>query len=274
VSRFLSRLAKFVLEHSQVGVVFLLGSVLVIWGAFVWTSHPRASTILVSIGASLVAAAVVTFLSPLNQEVYQRFLGLGIKNIYPSRDDFPARDWVRWLRRAKHHCTLLGVAHQGWRRDPEFFDALADRLQHEVQVKIFFLDPTSVLSEIREQEEKRQTRQETRTSIKQLWEFRQQLPHEAQNRLTLYVYNSTPSSGTTWIDESMLIAHYLAGFENLTSPALLVKPVEGEESMSDLYSIYAQNVRNVEKKESTHKIDEANIGQYTEIAQEGADAQL
>ena len=72
----------------------------------------------------------------------------------------------------------------------------------------------------------------------------------------------------------MLIAHYLAGFENLTSPALLVKPVEGEESMSDLYSIYAQNVRNVEKKKSTHKIDQANIGQYTEIAQEGADAQL
>jgi hypothetical protein len=207
----------------------------------------------------------VTFLSPSNQDVYQKFLKLGIKNIYPSRDDFPARDWVKWMRRAKDHCTLLGVAHQGWRRDPEFFDALTDRLEHEVQIKIFFLDPNSKLAEIREKEEKRETRQEIRTSIRVLWEFRQTLGEDLRDRLTLYVYDSTPSSGTTWVDGSMLIAHYLAGFENLTSPALLVKPVDDYAAMSDLYSIYAQNVRNVEKKESTHKIEDGNVGEYTEI---------
>jgi len=261
--RFIPRLFRYFIGHSQVGVVFLLGLALSIWGGWIWQQHPRVSTVLISIGTSLIAAALVTFLSPQNQEVYQKFLRLGIIDIYPCRDEVPPRDWVRWLGRAKRQCALLGVAHGGWRRDPEFFDTLADRLRRGVEVKIFFLNPLGTLAEVREHEEERETRRETRTSIAALWKFRLELPPGLQQRLHLYVYDNTPSSGTTWIDDQMLITHYLAGFANLTSPALLVKPVGGESPMDDLYSVYAENVRHVESKPSTIEITEENVAKYS-----------
>jgi hypothetical protein len=38
-----------------------------------------------------------------------------------------------------------------------------------------------------------------------------------------------------------VVTHYLAGFANVTSPALIVKPVETGPDASDLYRTYEEN---------------------------------
>jgi hypothetical protein len=39
----------------------------------------------------------------------------------------------------------------------------------------------------------------------------------------------------------MVVTHYLAGFANVTSPALIVKPVETDPDARDLYRTYEEN---------------------------------
>jgi hypothetical protein len=258
----LKRLSFYLQQHSQVLVVFLLGLVFVIGGSFLAVlSCPNWATALVSVGASLVAASVVTYLSPVSEEVYQKFIALGITDVYPSRRIIPNPQWVAWIRLARRNCTLLGIAHENWCRDPEFPDVLRDRLRDRVEVKIFFLDPTSPAGTTRASEDKgRDLLKTIRESIKFMWDLRDKLEPVTKERLKLYVYRSTPSSGATLVDSFMVVTHYLAGFANLTSPALIVKPISPATASPDLYGVYDQNVRAIE--EHATEITDGNFATY------------
>ncbi len=59
----------------------------------------------------------------------------------------------------------------------------------------------------------------------------------------------------------MLVAHYLAGFENVVSPAFLIEPIKLESGAQNLFEIYAENVRKIEQHSST-EITEVNVNQY------------
>jgi hypothetical protein len=72
------------------------------------------------------------------------------------------------------------------------------------------------------------------------------------------VYDSTPSTGATWIDDFMIVTHYLAGFPNRTSPAFKIEDV-GPES---LFSVFKLNIERIREKVSTIEITEANIEQF------------
>jgi hypothetical protein len=228
-------------------------------------SYLYLSTITISVGASLIAAATVSYLSPLNEEIYQKFLSLGISDVYTSRSDVPNSQWVKWLGEAKRNCTLLGIAHGNWRRDPAFPGSLEDRLRNKVYVKLFFLDPGSEAAQVRAREDKtRDTVQTIRNSIKFLWDLRNSLLErepDLTERLKLYVYNATPSSGMTWIDDFMVVTHYLSGFANVVSPAFLVEPVKPKSAGQSLFGIYAENLRKIEERSST-EINEGNVNQY------------
>src|SRR5882724_10635254 len=130
-------------RNSQSAVVLLVGLLLVIVGTVLWKYYLRVSTSMISVGASLIAAAFVTYLSPQTQEVFQRFLNLGISDVYLSRTEIENKKWVEWVRSARRHCTLFGITNNKWCGDPGFTPALLDLMQREVTVKIFFLDPTS-----------------------------------------------------------------------------------------------------------------------------------
>jgi len=223
-------------------------------------------SLLIGIGSSAVAAALVAYFSPLNEEIYEKFLSLGIQDVYSSRSRVPNARWVEWLSQATRNCTLLGIAHGNWCRDPDFPSALENRLRNKVQVKIFFLDPTSPVAEARAREDKpRDTIRTIRESIKFVWDLRNRIGETEPDligRLRLYVYDATPSSGVTWIDEFMLVTHYLGAFANLTSPAFLIQPVRVDSGSRDLFSVYAENVRNIEEQRST-EITEGNVEEYT-----------
>jgi len=134
-----------------------------------------------------------------------------------------------------------------------------------------FLRPKSPAATLRAHEEEGKRGKDTREVIKEsitfMWEFREKLGAASKDRLKLYVYDSTPSCGVTWIDNFMVVTHYLAGLANLTAPALLVKPPYVGMGHS-LYDTYAENVRII-IAEGT-EIDEKNI---REILSDGSFAE-
>jgi hypothetical protein len=238
----------------------ILGLLLTIVGIVTgYNGHPYWLTLLVGIGTSLIAAGLVTLLSPTSDEMYQQFLALGIRELWPSRREVPPRNWCDWLARASKACTLLGVAHGEWRNDERFHASLERCLGRNVEVKMLFLNPTSDLARSRATEEQRDTPATIRESIRIIWGLRSRLSAEHQRLLRLYVYDSTPSSGTTWIDNFMIVTHYLAGYPNRTSPAFRVEDL-GEES---LFGVYKMNLERIQDKDSTVEITEANVARFT-----------
>ena len=89
----------------------------------------------------MIAAALVTFLSPVTEAVYHTFLQLGITDVYPSRRNVANRQWVEWLRGARRYFTVVGIANEKWCDDPDFEAALEDRLKNGVDIKMFFSRP-------------------------------------------------------------------------------------------------------------------------------------
>jgi hypothetical protein len=239
----------------------LIGLLSVIGGITAgYHGHPYALTFLVGIGNSLIAGGVAAFLSPVHDEMYQKFLALGIRDIWPSRQEVPNDNWCKWLEGTSKDCTLLGVAHGDWRKDVKFEPALRRCLDRKgVEVHILFLDPNSRLAEARAEEEQRDTPDTIKTSIRIVWnDYRSRLRPEVRSRLHLYVYDSTPSSGATLVDEFMIVTHYLAGYPNKTSPAFRVEDL-GPDS---LFRVFRTNIERIKEKKSTVEITEDNVARY------------
>ncbi len=239
----------------------LLGLLLTIAGiAAGYEGHPYWLTLLVGVGTSVIAAALVTLLSPTSDEMYKQFLALGIRELWPSRREVPSNNSCEWLGKTRKNCTLLGVAHGEWRRDDRFEPALRQCLQRdEVEVNIMFLDPNSPLAVARAAEEQRDTPATIRDSIKIIWGIRNGLDGNCRHRFRLYVYDSTPSSGTTRIDDFMIVTHYLAGYPNRTSPAFKIDDL-GQDS---LFGVFQTNIDKICEKNSTIEITEGNVDMYT-----------
>ncbi len=260
------RLRIAIQQNSEVVLVGLLGVLFVVGGIVAACRQwdPVAWSVLIGVGGSLIAASLTTFFSPLSRDLYKKFVGLSVDDVYPSRDDIPKRMWCGFLRSARKRCLLLGTANNNWCRDPDFAPTLLERLRSNVRVQILFLDPNGHAIKTRGKEDKgRNTDKATRESIKEMWEIRGKLDKEpdSQGRLELRVYDHTPSSGMTWVDDSfMIVTHYLAGFANLTSPALKVKPVETKPGERDLYRTYEENSNAI--LEGSTLITPENVSKY------------
>ena len=223
--------------------------------------HTLLGSALVGIGASMLAAMLVSFAGPDGEETYRKFLQMGVTDFYANRNMVPNESWVDWLEGAQRSCILLGQAHGEWIRDDRFEPALVSRLIAGVQVQIFFLDPTTTAADVRQKEDQQKlaTTKRIRDSIRELWAIRSRLNDTARDHLTVYTYHATPSLGVTWIDDWMLVTHYLAGFNNLTAPALRV---ESSPKPRSPYAVYAKNVDRIREKFSEIVTDD-NVDKYT-----------
>lgn len=250
-------------RNPPVTIVLLLGCLCVVLGwvfAVRCTPFTNLSTVLFSVGCSLIAAALVALLSPSTDELYGKFRRLGIFDLEASRDDIVKSQWVKWLRGARHRFVEIGISNSGWLGDPDFLSVLEHKLIKKVEVKMFFLDPRSEAAKIRANEDSpRETITTIKRSVRKLWDFRRGLQDVQRNRIKVYVYSCTPSSGTTWVDDFMLVTHYLPGYQNRTSPVLLAKPVATQEDEKDLYQIYSSNAEKIE--ESAELVNDENIEQ-------------
>lgn len=266
--------AKSLVRRYSQATTFVVGFAIAIVFAFLWYKNkvgPIVGSLFIGIGSSLIAATIVAYLSPFSEFAFRRFISLGIDNVWPSREIVPPRQWVEWIRQARNTCTLLGVAHGNWCKDGGFEPALRDRLENAVWVKILFLNPNGSAAELRAREESqgkhhRATQDVIRESIKRVWEIRESLKPGVKERLRLYVYDATPSCGLTWIDDQMIVTHYLAGSVDLTSPAVLLTPAKI--GAGGLFDVYAKNVDIIETEWST-ELDERNIDQFLPRTGEG-----
>ena len=256
------RRSKFFFQKNYWKGLSLLGVVLEIFAFVYWQSSPRLAGVFAGVGGSILATVIVTWAGPAGEEIYQRFLCLGVTEFYSNRSNVPPEQWVDWLGKAKDRCVLLGQAHGEWCDDARFRPTLIERLMAGVQVKIFFLDPHGAGAALRDKEDslgQRDIKRRIRGSIRTVWDIAQNLEGSVRSRLTIYVYDATPSLGVTWIDGWMLVTHYLAGFLNLTSPALRV---EARPDSRCLYAVYEENVRKLEDPKFAIRVTEQNISYY------------
>jgi hypothetical protein len=256
------RLRFFFKQNYWRGLAFTGAGLEMLAGVF-WELHPRFAGVLAGVGGSILATVIVTWAGPAGEEVYQSFLRLGVTRFWSDRSLVEKDRWVKWLKGAQMRCTLLGHAHGNWCEDDGFEPALIERLTAgKIRVEMFFLNPNGAGVDLRQKEDSlglRNTKARIRASIKAVWDISQRLKEEARTRLTIYVYDSTPSLGVTWIDDWMLVTHYLAGSVNLTSPALLVKSQPDSEC---LYAVYEKNVNRI-RAEFSEVVTEDNIDKYT-----------
>jgi hypothetical protein len=254
----------FLRTYSQ-RAALVLGAAMSGGGAWAWHSHRTGDiggSLAVGVGSSILAAAIVAFLSPVNEAGFRKFISLGIDDVWSSRRGINDRDWVDWVNRATNRCVLLGIAHGNWCTDKRFVPTLKDRLEEGVEFQILFLNPNTTFAEDRAQEDKgkRTTTDRIRESIQFMWEIRQKLDPGVRPRLQLYVYKGTPSCGLTWIvgkDEFMVVTHYLARVPNPDSPAFTVRRPEGGTERC-LYDIYAENLDKI-IKEASIRLDDGNV---------------
>jgi hypothetical protein len=255
------RRTTFFFKENYWRVLGLVGLGLEILACAFWQSSPRLAGVLAGVGGSILATVIVTWAGPAGEEVYQSFLRLGVKKFWADRSLVDNDQWVKWLKGAQMRCTLLGHAHGEWVRDDGFAPTLVERLTSGVNVEVFFLDPKGTAAELRHNEDSkglRDTQRRIRTSIKELWAISEGLKAEVRARLTIYVYNCTPSLGVTWIDNWMLVTHYLPGSINKTSPALLV---EFRADGRSPYAVYEANVARI-REASSVKITDQNVQRY------------
>jgi hypothetical protein len=243
-------------------IVLVLGLALVIAGAWAWHKNwigTIRGSLAIGVGASILAAAIVAYLSPANEAGYRKFISFGIVDMWSSRHAI--KDWVDWMETAQETCVLFGIAHGGWCHDERFEPALKARLNHGVSFRVLFLNPNCKAAEIRAREDtSRNTEKKIRESIRDVWKIRESLPAAQRGQLRLFVYDATASCGLTWVDQKMLVTHYLAGLPDATSPALLLtRPEIGMER--SLYDVYADNLEEIIQRMSK-PVDESNIQEF------------
>ena len=241
-------------------IALVLGFALAVSAAWAWHKAwlgPISGSLAIGVGASILAAAIVAYLSPANEAGYRKFISFGIVNMWSSRHAI--KDWVDWMESARETCVLFGIAHGGWCQDARFPPALKERLGHGVSFRVLFLDPNCTAAKIRAGEESRNTQSKIRESIQKMWKIRQGLSAAQRGQLRIFVYDATASCGLTWVDQQMLVTHYLAGLPDETSPALLlIQPDVGMER--SLYDVYADNLEKIVQR--SRLIDENNIHEF------------
>ena len=92
---------KLFLRQNSLALIGSVGLILVLVGLLfaIWPhSHPNIATVFISVGSSLIAASMTAFLSPVTEEVYQRFLKMGVTEVYASKRDIDHNRWCKeWL---------------------------------------------------------------------------------------------------------------------------------------------------------------------------------
>lgn len=243
-------------------VAGLFGLLLIIWGNAAASWWPIAKDAMVGAGASVIASVVIFAIFSSKEQLSYRVMKYGIKQLFHDRyKEFHEVFWADFLSTAKRQVRILGVANHGYvtkkgvlkDREQGVFTSLLNR--DSVTITILWLDPTKVIAEERDEEESRGTREDTIRSILAFHQFRQSLPQQAQRKLNLKMYDATPTCGVTWVDNSMVVTHYLSHLPNQESPGFvltysvidkLLSSVGHDHEFGALYDVYGDNLKAIE----------------------------
>ncbi len=89
-------------------IALALGFALTLAGAWAWYKAwvgPIRASLAIGVGASILAAAIVAYLSPANEAGYRKFISFGIVDMWSSRHAI--KDWVDWMETAPRNVRFV-----------------------------------------------------------------------------------------------------------------------------------------------------------------------
>lgn len=243
-------------------VAFLLGIIFLGFGkASNASTYP--GQILLGAGASIIASVVLIVVAGKKEELAERVMKYGIKELFCNRlRDLDENFWTDFIASANQYVKILGVANHGYVTKSDGVvksnekEALKKLIEKGVTVTILWLDPMSELARIRDEEEKRGTRTDAIKSILAFHKFRESLVNKNKKNLILKIYNATPTCGLTWVDESMVVTHYLSHTSNQSSPGFvltnsridrLLSRLTRDNGHAALYKMYGDNLNEISR---------------------------
>lgn len=191
------------------------GCLMVIVGAAL-SKYPRWSTIFLSIGASLIASAIVTYLNAkyalkrIAEEIVTKEWGLCA--IYSSRQDMNSSCNVA-LQDASDQIEMIGFGFRSLRDSQD--KLIRSKVKKGITVKIISMNPNSVYLTQREKDEK-VAPGSIKESILQLNEWTKSLRELAPNRDNVQIrfYDSLPQDFYFRSDDHVFVGPYIYGIQS------------------------------------------------------------
>lgn len=209
--------------------------------------------LLFGISGSLFAVCFASLILLPREEWQEHFIKMGITEVWENRKGRSETSqqvipWFELVERAKRKCLLLGISLSGYVDDENALDEFERIIQKSiksVKFNILFLDPDCQCAKLRNIEERKfgeHTIERIMTAICNYWELREKLSEKYRENFMLYIYQSTPTFSVTWLDNYMIVTHYLPKTPDTNCPALGVHAARIGKGETGLYDVYQRNV--------------------------------
>lgn len=201
---------KISIEHLINIIIALVGILLVIIGIVIF-NREKASTILISVGASLIASSIVAFLSSIYIQKYRRAKEIseiwGIRSVEEKRTIMNTRI-DECTSKAKKHYDIMAFGLKSLRDGNA--KGINDLLKRGALIRILSVNPACEALNDRDIQEKK-TKGQTAHTIRQLIEWVEDLKKTYPGQIEIKLANHLPSEFYCRVDNSIFIGPYQYG---------------------------------------------------------------
>ena len=194
-------------------VIGLIGVLLVFAGIF-FIKRLDLSTVIVSVGASLIASSIVAFLSSIYIQKYRRAKEMseiwGINSVEDKRTIMNIRIDA-CTEKAKRHYDIMAFGLKSLRDGNH--QGVVNMLERGTKIRILSVDPDCEALKERDVQEKKAPGS-TALSIRQLQEWVNDLSSKYQGQIQLRLSKFLPSEFYCRVDDSIFVGPYQYGKES------------------------------------------------------------
>ena len=191
-------------------IIALVGVILVVIGVIL-SAKEKASTILISVGASLIASSIVAFLSSIYIQKYRRAKEIseiwGIRSIEEKRTIMNTRI-DECTSKAKKHYDIMAFGLKSLRDGNA--KGINDLLKRGASIRILSVNPACEALNDRDIQKKKKKGQTAHT-IRQLIEWVEDLKKTYPSQIEIKLANHLPSEFYCRVDNSIFVGPYQYG---------------------------------------------------------------
>ena len=196
------------------GIIALFGVVLVILGIFATSFGTEVDTVLVSVGASLIASAIVAYLSSIYIQKYRRAKEISeIWGIYSIEDKRATMNIKidKQMEKANRHYDLIAFGLKSLREGNT--PGVKNCLKRGASIRIISVDPDCELLKMRDRQEGK-IEGSTAHSIRQLQIWADELNQKYPGKITVKYSKYLPNEFYCRVDDSIFVGPYQFGKES------------------------------------------------------------
>ena len=201
------------LEQLINGAVLLVGIILIL-SSMICEKGGQWETILISIGASLIASAIVSFLTSIYILKYQRAKNIaetwGIRSIEEQRALMNVQVDER-MRKAKKHIDIIAYGLKSLRESGTRL--IKDALKRNIRIRIITVNPENEILRIKDKDEGK-SEGSTAQSINKLEEWVKHLNEGSKGKIELRFCETLPSELYYRVDKYVYTGPYQFGRES------------------------------------------------------------